>query len=88
MKSKVIEIFKKYGEEIKKDYKSNDVSERKALAKKYNISYNSLLLVLELLGFNTTEWSRKKAEKMIATLKKRKLNYNEEKSREVAEILK
>lgn len=87
MKSRVIDVFKAHGEEIKNTYKSSDVSVRRELAEKYNISYNSMLIVLELLGFSTTIWANQKARELLERARRKKVILDDQKFKEASEIL-
>lgn len=88
MKSRVIDVYRNYGEEIKEAYKFSDVSKRKELAEKYNLSYNSMLIVLELLGFSTTVWANQKARELLERARKKKVILDDQKFKEASEILK
>lgn len=74
--SKAIRIFKKFGDDIKKDYEAGDTIEELCEQGKYKeydgCSYNTMMVVLGMLGFPSTPYFEPQIKAKLAWLEKDK----------------
>lgn len=74
--SKAVRIYRKFGDEIKKDYEAGDSVEELCKCEKYEgykgCSYNTMMVVLGMLGFPSTPYFEPQIKAKLEYLEKDK----------------
>lgn len=72
--SKAIKIYRKFGDNIKADYEKGDSVEGLCKPEKYEgyvgCSYNTMMVILGMLGFPSTEYFKPQIEAKLKYLEK------------------